>query len=100
MKYKPKPINTSKVVLPSVICELSEVLSKNVHEVWSTRKMQEGYTFGDTDNKAAKTHHNLVPYEQLSPEDQVYDRDTALETIKVLIMLGFTIEKKDASLEK
>ena len=100
MKYKPEPINTSKVVLPSVICELSEVLSKNVHEVWSTRKMQEGYTFGDTDNKAAKTHHNLVPYEQLSPEDQVYDRDTALETIKVLIMLGFTIEKKDASLEK
>jgi hypothetical protein len=96
MKYKPEPIDTSKVALSSDIRVLSELLSQNVHEVWSTRKLREGYAYGAKDDTTAKTHHNLVPYEQLSPEDQAYDRDTALETIKVLITLGFTIEKKDA----
>jgi len=35
-----------------------------------------------------------VPYDHLSEEDKDYDRNTAMETIKTIIMLGYSIEKK------
>lgn len=100
MQYKPKPIDTSDVVLSSAVDEIAEFLSRNVHEVWASQKIQDGFSYGATDDKDQKTHHNLIPYDQLSEADRQYDRNTALETIKVLIALGFTIEKKNTSIEK
>ena len=93
MKYKPEPMNTSAITLPPEVSGLADFLSKNVHEVWAAQKVQDGYTYGPTDSKVLKTHPNLVPYEQLSEADREYDRNTALETIKVLIKLGFVIRK-------
>lgn len=94
MKDKPDPINTADVVLPPAVDEIAELLSRNVHEVWASQKFQDGFSYGATDDKDQKTHHNLVPYDQLSEADRQYDRKTTLETIKVLIKLGFTLEKQ------
>ena len=93
MKYIPKPIDTSKIALPLEIVELTELLSKNVHEVWSAQKMLDGFSSLDEKAQSEKVHSNLVPYEALSEGAKQYDRNTALETIKVLIKLGFKIEK-------
>lgn len=96
MQYKPNPIDTSDVVLPSAVDEIAELLSRNVHEVWASQKIQNGFSYGATDDMDQKTHHNLVPYDQLSEADRQYDRNTALETIKALITLGFAIERRNA----
>lgn len=92
MTYNPNPIDTSNIQLPNEILEIAEVLAKNTHEVWAKGKTDEGYSFGPVTSAENKTHKNLVPYEDLSAADKAYDIRTSLETVKVLLKLGFTIE--------
>ncbi len=42
------------------------------HKRWNAYMRSEGYVLGDKDD-IAKTHHNLVPYEELSEEDKNKD---------------------------
>lgn len=91
--YKPNPIDTSKVELDEGILELAELLSKNTHEVWAVGKLKEGWTYGPIIDSDLKQHPSLIPYEELSEEQKDYDRNTSIETLKVLISLGFEIIK-------
>lgn len=90
-KYKPQPIDISDVDLTNELMELSEMIAKNVHEVWSVGRMKEGWTYGAKRNDAKKTHPCLVAYEKLPEEEKEYDRNTAISTLKLIIKLGFKI---------
>jgi hypothetical protein len=35
-----------------------------------------------------------VPYEELTDSEKEYDRNTALETLKLVLKLGYKIEKE------
>jgi ryanodine receptor 2 len=48
---------------------------------------------GEERSDRLKTHPCLVPYEQLSEEEKEYDRKTAIETLKLIVKLGFKISK-------
>ena len=91
--YNPQPIETKGVVLPEELAELAEDIAKNVHEVWSEGRMKDGWMYGEERNDAEKKHPCLVPYEQLSEEEKEYDRNTSVETIKLILKLGFKITK-------
>jgi ryanodine receptor 2 len=93
MEYTPKPMDTGDIQLSETILEIAEILSKNTHEVWAKNKMKEGYIYGDVTDDTLKTHNCLVPYEHLSEAEKAYDLDTSIETIKLLIKLGFDIER-------
>lgn len=90
-KYIPKPIDTSEIELPQELKELGEAIAKNVHEVWSYGRINEGWTYGKERNDAEKTHPCLVAYEDLSEEEKEYDRNTAFSTLKLIVKLGFKI---------
>ena len=92
--YTPQPIDTNDIVLPNELNELAEMIAKNVHEVWSAGRMKDGWTYGEERNDAEKKHPCLVPYEELSEEEKRYDRNTSLETLKLIIKLGFKITKE------
>ena len=92
--YKPNPIDTSDVVLGEEINRLSEELAKNTHEVWAAARMRDGWVYGKTRNDEKKEHPCLVPYEELPESEKEYDRATSLETLKVILKLGYTVEKK------
>lgn len=92
--YKPEPIDTSDVVLSDEILELSEMLAKNTHEVWSAGRLNEGWTYGELRDDEKKLHPCLVAYEELSESEKEYDRRTAMETLKLICKLGFDIVKK------
>ena len=89
--YIPSPIDTSDVVLDETIIRLTELLSKNTHEVWSAGRISQGWSYGPERNDEEKKHPCLIPYEELSEEEKSYDRNTALETLKCIISLGYTI---------
>jgi hypothetical protein len=91
--YKPNPIDTSDVVLPSDILELSEKIAENVHENWSKGRIADGWTYGENRDDKMKTTPCLVPYSELSESEKEYDRKTAFETLKLIIALGYKIEK-------
>lgn len=92
--YTPKPIDTSGVELPKELEMLVEQMSKNVHEVWAETRIQQGWTYGEQRNDAQKHHPCLIAYEDLPEEEKVYDRNTSVETLKLILKLGFSIEQK------
>lgn len=92
--YKPNPIDTTDIVLDDDMIALTEILAKNVHEVWALHRIQEGWTYGQERNDQLKKHPCLVPYEALPEVEKQYDRNTLLESVKVLKKLGYTIHKK------
>ena len=89
--YVPKPIDTSDVELPKDLEMLVEQMSKNVHEVWAETRIKQGWTYGEQRNDDLKTHPCLVPYEELPECEKEYDRNTSVETLKLIMKLGFKI---------
>jgi hypothetical protein len=91
--YKPKPIDTSDIKLTDDLLELKELIAANVHDVWAQGRINEGWTYGDVKDPNKKTTPLLVPYEKLPDSEKEYDRNTALETLKLIIKLGYKINK-------
>ena len=91
--YIPKPVDTSDVTLPENLIELTERVAENVHEVWAQSRIAEGWTYGENRNDELKQTPCLVPYNELSELEKNYDRKTAMETLKLIVKLGYRIEK-------
>lgn len=91
--YTPNPIDTSNIVLPSDLLELTEKIAENVHEVWSQNRITDGWKYGEVRNDERKETPCLIPYNELPESEKEYDRNTALETIKLIIKLGYDIRK-------
>ena len=96
MEYLPKPADLSGVAVPEAVVRTLETIAENTHDVWAKGRMAEGWTYGTELNRAQKTHPSLVPYAELPESEKEYDRATSLETIKMLLWMGYTIEKRQA----
>ena len=92
-KYVPEPIDTSDVILSEDLIELGEILAKNTHEVWAKGRLDEGWAYGKVRDDNRKTHPCLISYEELPEIEKDYDRNTSMETLKVLTKLGYKISK-------
>lgn len=95
MSYVPKPINTDNIVLNEELSQLTEKIAENVHEVWASSRIAQGWSYGPKRDDAAKQTPCLVPYDELSEIEKEYDRNTAMETIKLIVSLGYTIKKEE-----
>jgi ryanodine receptor 2 len=93
-EYKPEPMDTKDVELGEELEELIEKMAKNVHEVWAESRMNEGWTYGEQRNDSKKQHPCLVAYDQLPESEKEYDRNTAVQTLKLICKLGFKISKE------
>lgn len=91
-KYVPKPIDTSDIVLNEDLLGLCEKLAENTHEVWARGRMDEGWKYGEARNDEKKETPCLVPYSKLPESEKEYDRKTSMETIKLIIKLGYNIK--------
>ena len=92
--YTPQPIDTTNIILPDDLLELTEKIAENVHEVWSKGRIAEGWTYGEKRDDNKKETPCLVPYSELPENEKEYDRNTALETIKTILSLGYEIQKR------
>ena len=91
--YTPRPIDVSDVVLPPELDALSEQIAEQVHEVWAQGRMAEGWTYGPVKDSDRKTTPCLVPYAELPETEKEYDRRTAFAALKLLVKLGYRLEK-------
>ena len=91
--YYPQPVDTSDIQLPEELNELIEKMARNVHDVWARSRMDQGWTFGEKRNDELKQHPCLIPYEDLPEIEKAYDRDTALNTLKLIVKSGYVISK-------
>lgn len=91
--YTPSPVDTSYVDLPQALDELTENMARNVHEIWAAGRIAEGWSYGPQRDDNLKQHPCLIPYENLPESERDYDRNTAVETLKLILSLGYRIEK-------
>lgn len=91
--YTPKPIDTSDVILPDELLALTEKIASNVHDVWAVGRISEGWVYGTEKDQSKKINPALVPYSELPESEKDYDRNTVLETIKLIVKMGYTISK-------
>lgn len=91
--YKPQPIDTSDVQLPYELDELVEKMSENVHDLWASARINQGWKYGEQRNDKDKTHPCLVPYNELPEDEKEYDRNTSIGTLKLILKLGFKISR-------
>lgn len=91
--YEPRPVDTSMIDVPAELQELVETIARNTHDVWAVGKMKAGYTFGEkgSEDGSALHHPDLMPYEELSEQAKSYDRNTSMETVKLLLALGWKL---------
>lgn len=91
MSYIPKPIDTSNISLPEELLALTEKIAENVHDVWAIGRIEHGWTYGSVRDDAKKETPCLVPYNELPESEKEYDRNTAMETLKLIIKMGYSI---------
>ena len=93
--YTPNPIKTDDITLSEDLLALTEQIAANVHDVWATGRIKEGWTYGEVKDNEKKTTPCLVPYDEPPESEKEYDRNTAMETLKLITKLGYVITKKN-----
>ena len=94
--YTPNPLDTSAVALTESLLRLLERLAENTHEVWAAQRIKDGWTYGLKRDDENKKHPCLVPYVDLPDSEKEYDRQTAAEALKVVILLGYSVLENKA----
>lgn len=93
--YVPHPIDLSDVELTDDLLELREAIAENAHEVWAANRQREGWTYGPRRDDTLKQTPDMVPYSKLTDSEKHYDREMAVNTIKLLKKLGYDLVKRN-----
>lgn len=93
--YIPKPIDLSDVVLTEDLNELREAIAENAHDVWAVERQAQGWTYGDQRDDNKKETPCMVPYSQLPDSEKTFDREMAMNTLKLVRKLGYDLIKRE-----
>lgn len=92
--YEPSPITLDDVELSDDLTELQEAIAENAHEIWAKARTDQGWTYGPERNDQKKETPDMVPYCNLPESEKLYDREMAMQTLKLVKKLGFEIKKR------
>ena len=76
------------------LSELQEAIAENAHEIWAKNRRDQGWSYGPERNDQKKEAPDMIPYCNLPESEKLYDRETAMQTLKLVKKLGFEIVKK------
>ena len=91
--YEPSPIALDDVTLDDDLTELQEAIAENAHEIWAQNRTSQGWTYGPERNDPQKQTPDMVPYCNLPESEKLYDREMAMQTLKLVKKLGFEIKR-------
>ena len=94
--YDPSPIGLDDVALSDDLNELQEAIAENAHEIWAKNRREQGWTYGPERNDQKKETPDMIPYCNLPECEKLYDREMAMQTLKLVKKLGFEIVKQKA----
>ena len=92
--YEPSPIGLDDVELSENLTELQEAIAENAHEIWAKNRRDQGWSYGPERNDQKKETPDMIPYCNLPESEKLYDREMAMQTLKLVKKLGFEIVKK------
>ena len=92
--YEPSPIGLDDVELSEDLSELQEAIAENAHEIWAKNRRDQGWSYGPERNDQKKETPDMIPYCNLPESEKLYDREMAMQTLKLVKKLGFEIVKQ------
>ena len=92
--YEPSPIGLDDVELSEDLSELQEAIAENAHEIWAKNRKDQGWSYGPERNDQKKETPDMIPYCNLPESEKLYDREMAMQTLKLVKKLGFEIVKQ------
>ncbi|XP_057319088.1 ryanodine receptor isoform X9 [Microplitis mediator] len=90
--YNPAPINTSSVVLNNDLNQIVQKFSEHYHDAWANRKLENGWTYGESWSDVNKTHPRLKPYNMLNDYEKERYKEPVRESLKALLAIGWSVE--------
>lgn len=90
-RYTPCAVDTSDVTLCAPLMALANKLAQNAHDVWASKRIEQGWRYGPKRDDANKLHNCLLPYLCLSESERDMDLATAKEALKVVVKMGCRI---------
>lgn len=93
--YIPQPIDLTDVELAEELYELREAIAENAHDVWAAERQAQGWTYGPQRDDQKKETPCMVAYSQLPDSEKKFDREMAMNTLKLLSKLGYDIVKRE-----
>lgn len=95
MEYIPHPVDLTDVRLSEDLERDLERIAKNIHDTWALQRKQKGWEYGEHFDEGRLKHPCMLEYEELPELEKDMDRATAIQTIKMLLWMGYSIEKRD-----
>lgn len=93
--YVPMPIDLSDVNLSEDLKELREAIAENAHDVWAKERLAQGWSYGPQRDDDKKETPCMVAYSELPDSEKTFDRDMAMNTLKLVRKLGYDIVKRE-----
>lgn len=91
--YEPHPLDLDYVEIEPELLELREAIAENAHEVWAKTRKEQGWSYGKERDDVKKLHPDMLPYNLLPESEKEYDRQMAINTIKLVKKLGWDLVK-------
>ncbi len=95
MSYEPKPVDTDSIEITEELRRSTEEIARSVHDAWAAGRIKDGWVYGPKLDGEKKTTPNLVDYSDLTESEKDVDRATVTQTIKMLLHLGYKIEREE-----
>lgn len=91
--YNPQPISVEDIELDADLEDLTEAIAENAHDIWARARINEGWSYGPVRDDEKRLHPDLVPYAKLPESEKEYDREMAMQTLRLVQRLGYKIKK-------
>ena len=91
-EYQPKPLDVSSIPVTGELSRLAGLLAENIHDTWAKARLEEGWRHGAKRDDTKREHPLLAPFDQLPEAERQHNREVALQTIRVLIAMGWKNE--------
>ena len=98
-----RQLNPHMVELPELTLEEEQfaiyVFAKQLHLTWGETRMARGFVYGP--ERSETDHPNLMQHDDLPEQQQIYDEEDAIATMRTLKALGvvFTIPPVPSSID-
>ena len=92
--YEPHPLDFDDVEIEPELLELREAIAENAHEVWAKTRKDQGWAYRSERDDAKKLHPDMIPDNLLPESEKEYDRQMAINTIKLVKKLGWELKKR------
>lgn len=80
------------VVLNNDLNQIVQKFSEHYHDAWASRKLENGWTYGEQWSDMNKTHPRLKPYNMLSDYERERYKEPVRESLKALLAIGWSVE--------